>query len=352
MGVVREEFGTAKNGEPVFLYTLTNMNGMKAVITNLGARLVRLYTEDQEGVWRDVVLGNDTVKEYEKIGNFYGATVGRNANRIGKAEFCLDGVMYHLAANDNGNNLHSNPNGYHIRVWEANLGDNELGDSVSFSLVSPDGDQGYPGHLEISVTYTLTDENALMIHYKAMGDQNTIVNMTNHSFFNLNGHESGSILNHRVWIDADAFTRADAQSIPTGEIVSVEGTPMDFRTFRRIGDEIDSDYEAIVLGGGYDHNWVLNNREEYKLVARAIGDQSGIEMEVYTDLPGMQLYTGNFINHETGKDGVIYEKRDGLCFETQYFPDAIHHAGFASPILKAGDEYETTTVYKFKIADN
>lgn len=347
MGVTREIFGTAENGEPVFLYSLINTNGMKAMVTNLGARLVRLYVPDQDGELRDVVLGNDTVQDYEKIDNFYGATIGRNANRIGGAEFCLDGTTYKLAANNNENNLHSNPDGYHVRVWESNLGDNELGDSVSFSLVSPDGDQGYPGHLEISVTYILTEENALMIHYKAMGDQNTIVNMTNHSFFNLNGHQSGNILNHQVWIDADAFTRTNAHSIPTGEIVPVEGTPMDFRTFRLIGEAIDSDYEATVLGGGYDHNWVLNNKGEYNLVARAIGDQSGIEMEVYTDLPGMQLYTGNFINHEIGKDGAVYEKRDAVCFETQYFPDAIHHANFASPILKAGEEYDTTTVYKF-----
>lgn len=348
MGVTREIFGTAKNGEPVFLYSLINTNGMKAMVTNLGARLVRLYVPDQDGELRDVVLGNDTVQDYEKIDNFYGATIGRNANRIGGAEFCLDGMTYKLAANNNENNLHSNPDGYHVRVWESNLGDNELGDSVSFSLVSPDGDQGYPGHLEISVTYILTEENALMIHYKAMGDQNTIVNMTNHSFFNLNGHQSGNILNHQVWIDADAFTRTNAHSIPTGEIVPVEGTPMDFRTFRLIGEAIDSDYEATVLGGGYDHNWVLNNKGEYNLVARAIGDQSGIEMEVYTDLPGMQLYTGNFINHEIGKDGAVYEKRDAVCFETQYFPDAIHHANFACPILKAGEEYDTTTVYKFE----
>lgn len=347
MGVIREVFGQTKDGADVFLYSLTNSNGMKAVITNLGARLVRLYVPDKDGKLRDVVLGNDTVQDYENIENFHGATIGRNANRIAGAEFCLNGTVYSLAVNDNKNNLHSNPNGYHVRVWEANLGDNELGDSVSFSLFSPDGDQGYPANLEISVTYTLTQENALMIHYKAMGDQSTIVNLTNHSFFNLNGHESGSIINHQVWIDADYFTKADAESIPTGELVAVKGTPMDFTTLRRVGDAIDSDYEAVVLGKGYDHNWVLNNREEYELVARAIGDQSGIEMEVYTDLPGMQLYTGNFIDHENGKDGVIYEKRDGICFETQYFPDAIHHSNFASPVLKAGDEYETTTVYKF-----
>lgn len=349
MGITRELFGTSKQGENVFLYTLTNSNGAKAVITNLGARLVKLYVPDQTGTFRDVVLGNDTVADYENIENFHGATIGRNANRIGGAALCIDGVEYALAANDHGNNLHSNPEGYHVRVWEANIGDNELGDAVSFSLFSPDKDQGYPGSLDISVTYTLTEENALMIHYKAMGDKNTIVNMTNHSFFNLNGHESGTIINHQVWIDADYFTRADPESIPTGELVSVEGTPMDFRTLRRVGDEIDRDYEATVLGGGYDHNWVLKNNEQYELVARAIGDQSGIEMEVYTDLPGMQVYTGNFIDHETGKDGVIYEKRNGICFETQYFPDAVHHENFASPIVKAGDEYETTTVYKFSI---
>ena len=348
MGVVRELFGKTKDGTEVFLYSLTNSNGMKAVLTDLGARIVRLYVPDKNGKLRDVVLGNDTVQAYENIENFHGATVGRNANRIAGAKFCLNGTVYSLAANDNKNNLHSNPNGYHVRVWEANLGNNELGDCVTFFLFSPDGDQGYPGNLEVFVTYTLTEKNELVIDYRAKPDQDTIINLTNHSFFNLNGHESGSIVNHQVWIDGEFFTKTDAESIPTGEFESVEDTPMDFTTLRRVGDEIDSDYEAIVFGKGYDHNWFLNNGGEIELVARAIGDQSGIEMEVYTDLPGLQLYTGNFINHEAGKDGVIYEKRDGICFETQHFPDAIHHSNFPSPVLGPRDEYLTTTIYKFR----
>lgn len=348
MGVVRELFGKTKDGTEVFLYSLTNSNGMKAVLTDLGARIVRLYVPDKNGKLRDVVLGNDTVQAYENIENFHGATVGRNANRIAGAKFCLNGTVYSLAANDNKNNLHSNPNGYHVRVWEANLGNNELGDCVTFFLFSPDGDQGYPGNLEVFVTYTLTEKNELVIDYRAKADQDTIINLTNHSFFNLNGHESGSIVNHQVWIDGEFFTKTDAESIPTGEFESVEDTPMDFTTLRRVGDGIDSDYEAIVFGKGYDHNWFLNNGGEIELVARAIGDQSGIEMEVYTDLPGLQLYTGNFINHEAGKDGVIYEKRDGICFETQHFPDAIHHSNFPSPVLGPRDEYLTTTIYKFR----
>lgn len=351
MGITKEVFGRTKDGHTAYLYTLTNENGMKVVVSDFGATLVSVYVPNRAGGLTDVVLGHDKVEDYEKSTVFFGATVGRNANRIGGAEFCLDGKTYPLAANDGANNLHSNPNGYHIRIWEVNQGDNELGESISFSLFSPDGDQGYPGNLNVTVSYILTPENALMLHYKAAGDQNTIVNMTNHSYFNLAGHDSGTAMNQKVWINADQFTEADEASIPTGKLISVENTPMDFRGNAVIGARIDEDYEALNFGGGYDHNWVLNNNGQYELAAKMSDETSGIEMKVYTDLPGMQFYTGNFLDKEPGKNGAVYEKRAGVCFETQYFPDAIHHPEFVSPVLKASDEYETTTVYEFSLLD-
>ena len=208
---------------------------------------------------------------------------------------------------------------------------------------SPDGDQGYPGALVMKVTYSLDEENTLMIHYEAEPDQDTIINMTNHSYFNLNGHKSGDVLNHTLWLNADAFTPADAASIPTGEIRSVEGTPMDFRTDKTIGKDIEADYEPLVFGNGYDHNWVLKNEGEFDKVAEVAGDESGIHMSVLTDLPGVQIYTANFL------DGEIYEMRDAICLETQYYPDAIHHENFPGPICKKGEKYDTRTAYRFRV---
>lgn len=215
------------------------------------------------------------------------------------------------------------------------------------SLHSPDGDQGYPGTLDIDVTYTLTEDNAVRIDYYGVPDKDTIVNLTNHSYFNLAGHASGDVLDQEVWMNSDEFTRADETSIPTGEIVSVEGTPMDFRVKKAIGRDIGEDYEALNFGNGYDHNWVLKNNGKLEKVAEMSSDVSGITMEVYTDLPGLQIYTANFVEHEAGKNGVIYERRQAACFETQYFPDAVNHASFPSSICKAGEEYRTTTIYKF-----
>lgn len=338
------EFGTLKNGQQVRLFLMENEAGMSVSVTEYGAGLVQLKVPDQDGNRKDVVLGYGEVCGYEEGTASIGATVGRNANRIGGASFEINGRVYELEKNDNGNNLHSGPDVYNKRVWEVETKEDGR---VGFLLHSPDGDQGYPGNLEMRVTYELTEENELRIIYDGIPDQDTVINMTNHSYFNLNGHESGTILGHRVMIDADFFTPADAQSIPTGELADVTGTPMDFRNMHAIGDGIDADYEAVRYGCGYDHNWVLKNNGKFDKVAQAEGDVSGIVMEVWTDLPGVQMYTGNFLDGEKGKDGAVYGKRAAVCFETQYFPDAVNKENFKSPVCKAGERYHTVTSYKF-----
>ena len=337
-------FGKTTKGEEAFLYTLENQ-GIRATVTDYGATLVSLYVQKEDGEEIDVVLGYDDVLGYEKGTWFFGCPVGRHANRIGGATFEINGVTYEMDKNENGNNLHSGLDFYHNRIWKV---EEVTKGSITFSLLSPDGDQGFPGELKLFMTYELTDDKMFEITYRGTPDQDTIINLTNHSYFNLNGHNSGDILNHLVTIDGDYYTKTDEQSIPTGILVEVDDTPMDFRDSRRIGEDIDSDYEAIVLGQGYDHNWALNNDGNYQKVATAKGDLSGIEMEVYTDLPGMQLYAGNFIDDEKGKEGAIYPKRGGFCFETQFFPDAIHHENFVSPITKAKEEYHSVTGYRFK----
>ena len=339
-----ETFGSTSKEEAV-LYTLTNENGMSASITNYGAALVKLNVPDKEGNLRDVVLGYDDVTGYEKGGGSFGAPVGRNANRIGGAVITIQDKTYELEKNDNGNNLHSGTNYYNKRIW--NVG-GKTDSKIEFVLHSPDGDQGYPGTLDMHVTYELTEDNELRITYYAVPDHDTIINMTNHSYFNLDGHDSGNVLKELVTLDADYFTRADAQSIPTGELVDVTGTPMDFRIPRALGEAIDADYEAVRLGKGYDHNWVLKNNGKFDKVAQAVSEKSGIVMEVWTDLPGMQMYTANFLDNEQGKNGAVYGIRDAVCFETQYFPDAVHHENFASPICKKGIPYHTVTSYKFE----
>ncbi len=340
-------FGQIANGQETVLYALKNRNGMEAHVTDYGAVLVDVLVKDKEGNVRDVVLGYDSAAEYEKhIGMFFGAVVGRNANRIGNASFTLNGKTYQLEKNDNNNNLHSGYDFYNKRMWEVKEADDH---KVVFALHSPDGDQGYPGDLDLTVTYELTDENELKISYLGVPSADTVINMTNHSYFNLNGHGSGDVLSHEVMIDADYYTRADQESIPTGELTDVTGTPMDFREKKTIGREIEADYEALNFGGGYDHNYTLNNYGEYQKVAEMTGDESGITMEVYTDLPGMQLYTGNFIVEEHGKNKAVYHKRQAACFETQYYPDAVNKTNFQNPVCRAGEEYKTTTGYKFTV---
>ena len=338
------EFGKTKEGREAHLYMLENKNGLTAYVSDFGASLVRLFVPDREGRMIDVVHGYDDAAGYERGDGGIGATVGRNANRIGGAQIEISGVTYELEKNDNGNNLHSGYDYYQKRIWYV---EEKAESQITFLLHSPDGDQGYPGALDMRVTYLLDDENTLNIRYEAVPDQDTIINMTNHSYFNLNGHDSGTVLEHKVRLDADYFTPADAESIPTGEIRSVEGTPMDFREEKVLGLEIDSDYEPLRFGGGYDHNWVLKNEGRFAKVAEVTSEKSGIRMEVYTDLPGVQMYTANFLDHEPGKDGAVYEKRSAVCLETQYYPDAIHHDNFPSPVCRKGMKYDSRTAYRF-----
>lgn len=340
---MRNLFGKTSAGEEAYLYELKNGNGMSVLVSDYGATIVGIIVPDGKGGKKDVVLGYDDVSGYEAGTCFFGGVIGRVANRIGGAQFELGGKTYCLAKNDHGNTLHSGVPFTSQRIWNVA----EIKESgITLSLYSPDMDQGYPGNVELKVTYHLTEENELVIRYAGVPDRDTLLNLTNHSYFNLAGHDSGDILSQEVVICADAFTRADVESIPTGEIVPVEGTPMDFRTPKEIGQEIEADYEALRFGEGYDHNYVLNGAGMRKVAAMS-AKETKISMEVYTDLPGMQFYTANFVDGEKGKEGAVYGKRSGACFETQYFPDAVHKENFASPIVRGGEEYHTTTVYKF-----
>ena len=346
MGIKISRFGKLADGREAKLVTLANTKGMTVEVTDYGATLVSVVVPDQNGRHADVVLGYSDVTDYAKNGGYLGATIGRNGNRIGGASFEINGRTFTLGKNENGNNLHSGPDGYDALIW--NMKTNEENLSVTFSHHSPDMEQGYPGNYDVSVTYTLTADNELKIEYLGTCDQDTIANMTNHSYFNLDGHDSGSILDHTLWIDADAITTVDAESIPTGELYPVEGTPFDFRKAKTIGRDINADNDQLKKVGGYDHNFALNTDGTFKKIAEVTAPVSKRKMEVFTDCVGVQLYTGNYIeNTWIGKDGKSYEKRGGLCLETQFYPDAIHHENFASPILKAGDTYKTTTVYKF-----
>ncbi len=326
------------------LYSFENKNGMVMEVTDFGATLYALMVPDKDGNLCDVVLGCDTPEEYIQVNTGFGATIGRNGNRIGNAAFTLNGTEYKLDRNNNGNNLHSGADYYHFRMWDVK---ETTESSIVFALHSPNGDQGFPGNFDVEVTYTLTEDNAVQIDYCGVSDADTIANMTNHTYFNLNGHASGDVHGHVLWMDADAFVATDEFLIPTGEIVSVEGTPMDFRTKKEVGCDIGVDYQALNFAGGYDHNWCLNNVGVYQKIIEISADVSGIAMEVYTDLPGVQVYAGNFLQGEIGKGGVSYRKRQGICFETQHYPDAINHENFPSPILKAGEVYQTRTTYKF-----
>lgn len=343
MSVVKKFYGNTPDQKEISSYTITNKSGMKAVLLDIGAVIESLVVPDQNGNPVDVVLGFGDQSLYIENDGSLGAVVGRHANRIANATYTLNGKTYQLAVNNGPNNLHSNPNSYYKRLWAAKTGENW----VSFSLESPDGDQGYPGNFTITVTYTLSDENGLSIKYEMESDQDTLANLTNHSYFNLDGHDSGDVLSQKVWIDADAYTPSDATLIPTGEYRDVTGTPFDFRTEKTIGQDIHADDEQLKNGGGYDHNFVLKTESEFKKVASMAAAKTGIVMDVYTDMPGMQLYTANGTTIACGKNGSSYKPFCGACFETQFFPDSIHHENFKSCVLKANTKFTTVTEYRF-----
>ncbi len=337
------EFGRTKSGEQAYLYELKNQKQMTVTVSDYGATIVSIFVPDRNGNPVDVVLGYEDVSGYENGTCFFGAAIGRVANRIGGARFTLNGKVYELEGNDNGNNLHSAYAFSNKRFWEVK---ERSENSITFLWHSPDGDQGYPGEVDVEMSYTVTEDQELVIRYHGVPKGDTLLNMTNHSYFNLAGHGSGDVLSQEVMICADAFTKADARSIPTGKIVPVEGTPMDFRVAKAIGKDIEADYEALLFGKGYDHNWVING-SGMRQAASMYAKETGIGMEVYTDLPGMQFYTANFVENERGKEGALYGRRSAACFETQYFPDAVNKDGFKKPIVKAGEEYHTETVYRF-----
>lgn len=348
MSIKKTVFGKTKDGETASLYTLKNKSGMTAVFSDFGAVLVNLLVPDAKGKLEDVVLGYDNLEQYTKNGPGFGSFIGRHANRIANASFTLNGKTYELETNDGKNNLHSGSKSFNKFIYETEFYEDEDSSSIEFSRLSPDMEQGFPGNLDVTVTYTLTDDNELVIEYLGVPDKDTIVNFTNHSYFNLAGHAAGSVLDQKVWINANQFTPTDDALIPTGEFADVEGTPMDFRTAKTIGQDINVDYKPLKQAGGYDHNYVLNHEsDDVDLVAELIDEVSGRKMEVYTDTPGMQLYTANFLNGEKGKDGVTYSPRDGVCFETQFYPNSCNTPEFPSPVIKAEQQYDYVTIYKF-----
>lgn len=351
MAFKKEVFGQTKDGKTAYLYTVENKNGMLAKYTDFGAILVSLYVPDKDGKLSDVVLGFDKLDDYFVNEPNFGATIGRHANRIGEASFELNGVTYQLDKNDGNNNLHGGYDGYHKRLWNAETYEDQRGQVIEFTYESPDKDQGFPGNLSISVKYILTDDNSIIIEYLGKTDKDTVINLTNHSYFNLAGQSSGTILDQVAWIDADEFTFADEESIPNGEIRKTADTPMDFTTPKKVGKDIAVDYDQLNWGKGFDHNWILKTKKgETSLVASLYDEESGRYMEVFTDLPGIQFYTGNFLDGTlTGKEGAVYIQRSGLCFETQYFPNAINVPAFEQPVTKAGETYHTETIYKFSV---
>ena len=335
---MKEFFGTLPSGENASLYTIS-CGRLSAAVSDYGATLVKLFVPDRDGILSDVVLGYDDCNGYRTGDACLGATVGRNANRLKNACFVLNGRTYPLTPNENGNNLHSGPDPFYKRMWRV-LSHTE--NALVMELTSPNGDQGFPGNAVIRVSYTL-ESHCLRIAYDAVCDRDTVFNMTNHSYFNLAGHEKTSAAMDQVLcIPGRFFNPADGQSIPTGELRQVDGTPMDFRTPKPIGRDIGLDYEPLLLQGGYDHNW-----EVFCNPCAILSDPvSGRTMAVSTDCPGIQFYTGNYLNAQ-GKGGVFYSKRSGVALETQFYPDALHHPGWPQPITKAGEHYHSQTMYRF-----
>jgi len=344
----REAFGTV-DGKPVFLYGLTNGKGMQARITNYGGIVVALVVPDRANKPGDVVLGYDSLSSYLKATPYFGAIVGRYGNRIGRARFTLDGKEYTLKANDGPNTLHGGLRGFDKVVWDADESTPSTEAVLKLRYVSPDGEEGYPGALTATVTYTLTDSNELRIDYTATTDKPTVLNLTHHSYFNLAGAGSGDILAHELMLNADRFTPIDSGLIPTGEIRFVEGTPMDFRTPTAIGARINAKDDQLRYGRGYDHNWVLNKTgNEMTLAASVYEKTSGREMDVWTTQPGIQFYSGNFLDGSNiGKGGKAYAYRTGFCLETQHFPDSPNKPQFPSTVLRPGETFTSTTIYKF-----
>ena len=347
-GLLKSNFQTEVDGKKTDLFVLRNANNIEVCITNFGGRIVSVMVPDREGVMRDVVLGFDSIRDYITIPSDFGASIGRYANRINQGRFTLDGVEYVLPRNNYGHCLHGGPNGFQYQVYDARqTGPQEL----ELTYLSKDGEEGFPGNITCKVLMTLTDDNAIDIRYEAETDQPTIVNMTNHSYFNLDG-DAGSNSDHLLTIDADYYTPVDSTFMTTGEIAPVEGTPMDFRTATPVGARIDDfDFVQLKNGNGYDHNWVLNTQRDitHKCVTLE-SPKTGIVLDVYTNEPGIQVYAGNFLDGTImGKKGIVYNQRASVCLETQKYPDTPNKPDWPSAVLRPGEKYNSHCVFKFSI---
>ncbi len=347
--IEKNVYGKLQDGTEIYVYTLKNDKGAEAKIINYGATVVSLTAPDRNGKYSDIVLGWENLQGYVNGSTYFGAIVGRYGNRIAKGKFTLDGKTYQLSINDGQNTLHGGKIGFDKRVWKSEEVKSKLGSAVKFTYVSPDGEEGFPGTLTLSVTYTLMNNNELKLEYKATTDKPTILNPTHHSYFNLSGDFKKPILDHILQINADEFTPVDKGLIPTGVFEKVEGTPMDFRKPTAIGARINDNFEQLKIAGGYDHNFVLRNYNgKVREVADVYEPTTGRHMEVFTDQPGIQFYSGNFLNGtQIGKDGIAYPHRAGFCLETQHYPDSPNEPKWPSVVLKPGQTFHSTTIYKF-----
>lgn len=348
-GLKRSNFQSVVKGDSTDLYVLKNANGVEVTVTNYGGRIVSAMVPDKNGTLQDVVLGFDSISDYVNIPNNFGATIGRYGNRIAHGKITVEGVEYQLPQNNFGHCLHGGDNGFDTRVFAATQPDSQ---TVVLTYLSKDGEEGFPGNLDVKVTMSLTNDNAIDIRYEAETDKETVVNLTNHSYFNLSGNPANTILDHLLTLNADEYTPVDNTFMTTGRIDKVEGTPMDFRTATAVGERIDNyDFEQLKNGDGYDHNWVLNTKGDISQVAATVYDPAtGIQLDVYTDEPGLQMYAGNFLDGTvTGKKGIVYNKRTAICLETQKYPDSPNKPDWPSPYLQPGEKYTSQCIYKFSV---
>ncbi len=350
MGIKQEPFGNMPDGRAVSLFTLTSKNGMQVRITNFGGIITSILVPDRKGNPADITLGYDTFEPYLQNPVFFGAIVGRFANRIEKAEFELNGTVYKVLKNDGNNHLHGGAEAFHKKLWDAKIITDGGKEKLELKYRSPDMEEGYPGNLDAKVLYSLDDEGRLSIEYFATTDKETVVNLTNHAYWNLAGHNAGTVLNHTMQINAETFTVINDECIPTGEIKKVEGSPLDLRAPKRIGEglEMENVCDQLKYGHGYDHNFVIDRSGPGMVKAAEVYEpDSGRRMCVFTDKPGIQFYSGNFLGGIPGKGDAVYDRRTGFCLETQHFPNSTKHKHFPSPVLRPGELYRFTTVYQF-----
>ena len=344
--ITKQQFGSLSCGKPVYSFKLTNSKGAYLEVIEFGGAIRSIVVPDSEGALIDVALGYDDLNSYVNQDKYIGALIGRHGNRVEDAKFRLGRKVYTLARNDGRNNLHGGLRGFDKRLWHGEID----GETLVLSYRSEDGEEGFPGNLDVTVRYSFTEDNALIINYKAESDADTLCNLTNHCYFNLDGQASGSILEHSLKINATHFTVGNSECLPTGYVAKVEGTPLDFTDFHTIGERIGEKYEQLIFAGGYDHNFCPDGKG-MRQVATLKAAKSGIVMDVYSDLPGIQFYSGNFLDGTApyGKGGKPIEKRTGLCLETQFYPNAMKYRNFEQPVLRAGEKYHHVTVYSFSV---